>query len=73
MHHVAVPYTERYLDYCPESHPYWNLGRFSVVFELFKTLGWNNHPSIQVFEPQEATDEEIEVYHHPEGRIFGPA
>ncbi|MFX1512828.1 MAG: acetoin utilization protein AcuC [Promethearchaeota archaeon] len=62
---TAFMYTDQYLDYCPERHPYWNITRFSIIFELIRTLGWFTHPSIMVNEPQPATDEMILAYHHP--------
>ncbi|MFX0204687.1 MAG: acetoin utilization protein AcuC [Candidatus Hodarchaeota archaeon] len=65
MCNTAFMYTDKYLDYCPSMHPYWNITRFSIVFELVQTLGWFKHPSIQVYDPPQATDEEIQVYHHP--------
>ncbi|MFW9996895.1 MAG: acetoin utilization protein AcuC [Candidatus Odinarchaeota archaeon] len=64
---TALLYSENYFEYCPEQHPYWNLTRFKVVFELVRSLGWleENLPSLLVHEPKPASHEQLLMFHHP--------
>ncbi|MHA2295027.1 MAG: acetoin utilization protein AcuC [Candidatus Hodarchaeales archaeon] len=65
---TALLYSDKYFDYCPEQHPYWNLTRFSIVFELVRSLGWlsrDETASLLIHEPQPASQEQLLSYHHP--------
>ncbi|MFX0114767.1 MAG: acetoin utilization protein AcuC [Candidatus Hodarchaeota archaeon] len=47
-------------------HPFWNEKRFSIVYQLIKALNLYNSPKISLFEPREATDEELRLFHSEE-------
>lgn len=65
MCHSAFLYSDKYFDYCTEGHPYWNLKRFSIVFELVRSLGWLNEQSspLEIHEPRVASREELMSFH----------
>ncbi|MHA1167638.1 MAG: acetoin utilization protein AcuC [Candidatus Hodarchaeales archaeon] len=66
MCHTALLYSDKYFDYCSEGHPYWNIERFSIVFELARSLGWldENSSLLEIHEPRIATNEELLSFHH---------
>ncbi len=47
-------------------HPFWNEKRFSIVSQLVKDLGLFESDRIQVFEPREATEKELNLFHTKE-------